>query len=393
MNALLDGVRVLDLTRLLPGPFATQFLAQLGAEVIKIEAPEGGDYARTLSPALFSQINRGKASVTLDLRDAQDVEAFRRLAADADVVIESFRPGVMDRLGCGYAALKAINPGLVYAALTGYGQTGPLRHTAGHDINYLAVSGVLDQTGRGGDAPALSNVQIADLAGGALTCAVGVLAAVIGARESGEGAYVDSAMLDGSLALQPVALAARATLGTAPPRGRDTLTGALPNYRVYRCRDGRYLAVGALEPRFFSRLMEALMPFAPHGVTDSVAGTQGGRRGPAHASVRRALAGGMMQALATAKAARLLNRPLHWSLAALFRTRSRDAWVRLLADVDACTSPVLTLEEALAHPQVVARSMVSDDGFGCPLHVDGAPRPDLSAAPALGADNARWLNR
>ncbi|MAS10005.1 CaiB/BaiF CoA-transferase family protein, partial [Salinisphaera sp.] len=149
-NSLLDGVRVLDLTRLLPGPHATQLLAQLGAEVIKIEDPDGGDYARSLSPALFEQVNRGKSSITLDLRAAADVNAFKRLVAEADVVIESFRPGVMERLGCGYDTLAAINPKLVYAALTGYGQTGPLREAAGHDLNYLSLSGVLDQNGTAG---------------------------------------------------------------------------------------------------------------------------------------------------------------------------------------------------------------------------------------------------
>lgn len=393
-NRLLNGVRVLDLTRLLPGPFATQFLAQLGAEVIKIEDPNGGDYARQLSPALFEQVNRGKASITLDLRDAEDVAAFKRLVAEADVVIESFRPGVMDRLGCGYDTLKAINPRLVYAALTGYGQTGPLAAAAGHDINYLALAGVLDQTGRAGEAPALSNVQIADLAGGGLTCGLGVLAAVIGARASGEGAYVDSAMLDGALALQPVAMATRAAFGATQPRGADTLTGALPNYRVYRCRDGRYLAVGALEPKFFARLLDALKPFgggraAPAGArsSDGPSAKRGG------SSESAGLVDRLTSILARPAAARRLTRPVHWSLAALFRTRPRDAWMRLLADADACTTPVLTLEEALAQPQVAARSMAPAGGLGCPLHVDGAPRPDLASAPELGADNARWLAR
>ena len=393
MNPLLHGVRVLDLTRLLPGPFATQFLAQLGAEVIKIESPEGGDYARTLSPSLFAHVNRGKSSITLDLRAASDVEAFKRLVVDADVVIESFRPGVMEQLGCGHATLRAINPSLVYAALTGYGQSGPLRDAAGHDINYLALSGVLDQTGRAGEGPALSNVQIADLAGGALTCAVGVLAAVLGARESGEGAYVDAAMLDGTLALQPVALAAMAAHGKSPARGNDTLTGGLPNYRVYRCRDGRYLAVGALEPRFLARLLDVMAPLSPGsaGDTAAVASRRWHRR--MRAAAHEALLGRLTAAVADPKRHTGLTRPMHWALAALFRTRRRDAWVRLLADADACTSPVLTLEEAMAHPQIVARSMVADDGLGCPLHIDGMARPDLAAAPALGADNARWLGR
>ncbi len=400
-NPLLEGVRVLDLTRLLPGPHATQLFAQLGAEVIKIEDPKGGDYARSLSPALFEQVNRGKASITLNLRNAEDVAAFKRLVVDADVVIESFRPGVMDRLGCGFDALKAINPRLVYAALTGYGQTGPLKDEAGHDVNYLALSGVLDQMGGSGGPPAMSNVQVADLAGGSLTCAVGVLAAVIGARASGQGTFLDAAMLDGSLALQSVAMATRASLGAAQPRGEDILSGALPNYRIYKCRDGRYLAVGALEPKFFARLLSALKPFgasvgrsgaAPR--PRSMGHTRPGRSAPAESDTRqRTMAGRFTRALSDPRRARLLTRPMHWGLAAVFRARPRDAWAELLSGADACATPVLTLEEALAHPQIVARGMSDGDSLNCPLRFSEVTRDTLAASPALGADNERLLGR
>lgn len=396
-NTLLEGVRVLDLTRLLPGPHATQLLAQLGAEIIKIEDPAGGDYARSLSPALFEQVNRGKASITLDLRQGEDVEAFKRLVADADVVIESFRPGVMERLGCGYDTLAAINPKLVYAALTGYGQNGPLADAAGHDLNYLSLSGVLDQIGIAGGPPGISNVQIADLAGGALTCTVGVLSAVIGARASGQGTFVDSAMLDGSLALQSVAMATCAELGATQPRGADTLSGALPNYRVYKCRDGRYLAVGALEPKFFARLLERLSPLsAKSGQGSRLSGRKTAPRHVGQSSREKksaAWADRVSDALSDPRRARLLTKPVHWGLAALFRTRPRDAWVTLLEGADACTTPVLTLEEALAHPQVRTRAMQQDSALGCPLHFDGSPRGGLAASPALGADNKRVLDR
>ena len=392
VNTLLAGVRVLDLTRLLPGPYATQLLAQLGAEVIKIEEPGGGDYARTLSPALFEQVNRGKASVTLDLRNADDVAAFKRLVADADVVIESFRPGVMERLGCGYETLKAINPRLVYAALTGYGQNGPLAAAAGHDLNYLSLSGVLDQIGHAGGPPAISNVQIADLAGGALTCAVGVLSAVIGARASGQGTFVDAAMLDGSLALQSVAMATRNQFGQTQPRGADTLTGALPNYRVYKCRDGRYLAVGALEPKFFARLLDRLNPVGGRQARRSDSKPDSSAKPKNKRAPRMAgWAERVNAALADPRRARHLSKPVHWGLAALFRTRTRDAWVELLAGADACTTPVLTLEEALAHPQVQARDMQQGDALGCPLRFDGTARDALAPSPALGADNERLL--
>jgi len=397
-NPLLEGVRVLDLTRLLPGPHATQLLAQLGAEVIKIEDPNGGDYARSLSPTLFAQVNRGKASVTLDLKNSDDVAAFKRLVVDADVVIESFRPGVMDRLDCGYGTLSAINPQLVYAALTGYGQTGPRRDQAGHDLNYLALAGVLDQMGASGGPPVSSNVQIADLAGGALTCAIGVLAGVLGARSSGAGCFVDSAMLDGTLALQSVAMATRASLGNTQPRGEDTLTGALPNYRVYKCRDGRYLAVGALEMKFFARLLSSLSPLSlrrpstRRGMTSTPSARRGAQGAPRHGRFDD-WAKRMSEALANPRRARVLTRPLHWGLAALFRTRPRDAWTALLADKDVCTTPVLTLDEALADAQVAARDLVEGHALGCPLRFADAPRPTLSPSPVLGADNDRFVPR
>ncbi len=407
-NPLLDGVRILDLTRLLPGPFCTQYLAQLGAEVIKIEDPAGGDYARELMPALFAVVNRGKHSVTLDLREAEDVEAFKALVKTADVVVESFRPGVMDRLGCGYDTLEAVNPKLVYAAITGYGQDGPYRDAAGHDLNYLAYAGVLDQTGAAGGAPTMSNVQIADLAGGALTAATGILAALLGARISGEGTFVDSSMLDGSLALQPIALAGLRSRGHTQKRGADMLTGALPNYQVYKCRDGRYLAVGALEPKFFARLLTALGEQVPLPTTlrNLMAGKSSGRReGTAPAgnaaggdgTKKPGLRDRLNEILEDPARARRWLTPVRWSLAGVFRLRSRDAWMQALAEADACIAPVLTLEEALADPQVLARGMLerADGGpaFGCPLHFEGTRRDPLAPAPGLGDDNDWLLER
>lgn len=357
----LSGVRVLDLTRLLPGPFCTLYLAQLGAEVIKIEDGDGGDYTRLLMPELFALINRGKASITLDLRRTADAQTFRRLAADADVVIESFRPGVMDKLGCGYAALKAVNSRLVYAALTGYGQTGPYQHRAGHDMNFRSYAGELDQTGVADGAPAPGNFQVADLAGGSLTCAIGILAALLQARRSGEGALVDVGMLDGTLALQVAALATLRTLGRSLPRGADALTGAMANYRVYACADGRHLAVGALEYKFFARVCHLAeredlldLPLSPG---------PGGDR-------------------------------LHEALTALFAQKPRDEWERLLGGDDTCVSAVLNIEEALSNEQVRARGMIADDdgkpAFNLPIRFD-RPLPALAPAPELGADNARLL--
>jgi crotonobetainyl-CoA:carnitine CoA-transferase CaiB-like acyl-CoA transferase len=397
-NTLLAGVRVLDLSRLLPGPFCSLYLAQLGAEVIKVEEPDGGDYARE-SRELFAQVNRGKKSVTLDLRKADDVAAFKRLVATADVVLESFRPGVMDRLGCGYGELKKVKPKLVYAALTGYGQTGPYRDRAGHDLNYLAIAGALDQFGNAGGPPAQINLQVADLAGGALTCVIGILAALNGARLTGVGTFVDVGMTDGSAAMQVIALASLREHGRSFPRGGDILSGALPNYAVYKCRDGKYLAVGALEPKFFRRLGQALWDSAPALLRKVLAPLAG--RGPGGEGVKEGKStvnafGKWGDALRNPARARRLLAPLRLALAALFRTRRRDAWVRLLETQDACVTPVLTLEEALDNEQLRARGLVVDDGgkpaFALPILFDRAPVA-VAPAPALGQHNAEILGR
>jgi alpha-methylacyl-CoA racemase len=402
-NPLLAGVRVLDLSRLLPGPFCSLYLVQLGAEVIKIEEPGTGDYARE-SKELFAQVNRGKKSVTLDLRQAGDVAAFKRLVATADVVLESFRPGVMDRLGCGYEELRKINPRLVYAALTGYGQTGPYRDRAGHDLNYLAIAGVLEQFGNAGGPPQQLNLQVADLAGGALTCAIGILAALLGARASGAGTFVDASMTDGSAAMQVIALASLREFGRTPRRGGDVLSGALPNYAVYKCRDGRYLAVGALEPKFLRRLGQALLESAPAPLRAAIRKVMGGgtRRAPAGGdqAASRARAsinafGDLGDKLRNPEKARRYLAPLRLALAGVFRTRPRDTWVRLLAEQDACVTPVLTLEEALADPQLRERGMVVDDGgkpaFALPLRFSD-PLPGVGPSPALGQHTAEVLS-
>jgi crotonobetainyl-CoA:carnitine CoA-transferase CaiB-like acyl-CoA transferase len=397
-NPLLSGIRVLDLSRLLPGPFCSLYLAQLGAEVIKIEEPRGGDYARE-SAQLFAQINRGKKSVTLDLRQADDVASFKRLVATADVVLESFRPGVMDRLGCGYEELKRINPKLVYAALTGYGQTGPYRDWAGHDINYLAIAGVLEQFGNAGNPPQQANLQVADLAGGALTCAIGILAALLGARASGAGTFVDVSMTDGSAAMQVIALASLREYGKTFPRGADILSGALPNYAIYKCRDGKYVAVGALEPKFLKRLGQVLLENSPALVRSAIAKVMGARRKreqPANGAPKATINafGEMGDKLRNPARARRYLAPLRLALTALFRTRSRDAWTRLLAEQDACVTPVLTLAEALENPQLRARGLVVDDqgkpAYGLPIRFSDAPAAP-GPSPSLGQHNAEVL--
>jgi crotonobetainyl-CoA:carnitine CoA-transferase CaiB-like acyl-CoA transferase len=360
-NPLLQGIRVLDLSRLLPGPFCSLYLAQLGAEVIKIEEPNGGDYTRAMSPEMFAVVNRGKKSVTLDLRKPEDVQLFHRMVEQSDVVLESFRPGVMDKLGCGYDTLKALNPRLVYAALTGYGQTGPYRDRPGHDMNYCGYAGVLDQLGVAGGPPAPANFQIADLAGGALTCAIGILAAVIGARASGQGSMVDVGMMDGTLAMQVVTLGTMRTFGKAPQRGEDMLSGGLPNYAIYECADGRHLALGSLESKFFQRACIvagrpdlAKKPFAP------------GKAGEG----------------------------LRQELVALFKSKTRDEWEALLAHDDTCASGILNPEEVLENEQVKARGLVEmvngKPAYAMPIQFS-MPRIVLGDSPKLGQHNAEVL--
>lgn len=396
-NPLLAGIRVLDLSRLLPGPFCTLYLAQMGAEVIKIEEPGVGDQARGVEE-LFALVNRGKKSVALNLRNAHDVKQFLRLADTADVVIESFRPGVMDKLGCGYAVLSQRNPKLVYAALTGYGQTGPYRDWPGHDMNYLAISGALDQIGSAGGPPSLSNLQIADLAAGALTCAVGILAAVIGARASGRGSFVDASITDAALALQPVALSSLRKYGRAPKRGEGILSGGLPNYNVYRCRDGKHLAVGAMEPKFFMNLLRILGEDVPAPLRALM--PRKSERGSASGSESKAGSqdpfGKLDRWIGDPRRTRLLTTPVRLALAAVFRTRTRDEWARRLQDRDTCVTPVLTPEEALSNEHLRSRGMIEDvdgkPGFALPLLFSGL-RPEVGPAPALGADTAKLLGR
>jgi crotonobetainyl-CoA:carnitine CoA-transferase CaiB-like acyl-CoA transferase len=330
----LAGVRVLDLTRLLPGPVATLHLADLGADVIKIEDAGAGDYARTMgagaeagSSVFFAAVNRNKRGLVLDLKQAAGVATFLRLAETADVVVESFRPGVVDRLGVGYAVVAARNPRIVYCAITGYGQDGPWRDLAGHDLNYIATAGVLDQNGCGGGAPAIPNLQIGDLLGGGLTAAMGILAALVEARSSGQGRYVDVAMAEAVLAHHLFPFFHAAAGEAVPARGADELSGRDPWYAVYRTADDGWMAVGALEEKFWQGFCAAL------GRPDLVACH--GARGEAAEALRR-------------------------ELEALFASRPRAEWEAVFATADCCVTPVLSPSEALRHPQFRARKMLVD---------------------------------
>jgi alpha-methylacyl-CoA racemase len=243
MPGALEGIRILDLTRLLPGAVATQWLAESGAEVIKVEQPSIGDYARDSYPALFELTNLGKKSVEIDLKENK--ELFLKMILSADVVLEGFRPGVMDRLGLGYDALRKLNPRLIYVSLTGY---GPHDLRAGHDVNYLAMSGVLDLNRAADGTPVIPGIQIADLAGGSMQAVIGILLAIEERHRTGVGRRVDVSMTDGLDVLLPIARAG----------GSDLLSGKYACYRVYRAAHGTFVAVGALEPKFWANLCREL---------------------------------------------------------------------------------------------------------------------------------------
>ncbi|UCV08242.1 CaiB/BaiF CoA transferase family protein [Dechloromonas denitrificans] len=359
----LAGIRILDLTRLLPGPVATLHLADLGAEVIKIEDPQVGDYARTLGTgqgedsAYFRMINRNKQGLRLDLKKPEGVDIFLRLAGTVDVIVESFRPGVMDKLGIGYATVAALNPKIAYCSISGYGQDGPYRDLAGHDINYLGYSGVLDQIGSEGDQPAIPNFQIADLLGGALTAAMGILAAVLEAQRTGQGRYIDVSMTDSVLAHTYFTMLRLNDAGQSAPRGTDMLTGGLPCYATYRCADGKYMAVGALEGKFWAICCKVLA--RPDWV------------------------------------ARQWDASLRSEMATVFAGQPRDAWAARFAAADCCVTPVLTPEEALDNEQIAARGMVvKSDGltqFAPPLKMSDFQFAVRQPAPKSGEHNTAIL--
>jgi len=337
MAAPLANLKVLDFSTLLPGPYATMMLADMGAEVLRVEAPDRVDLAKVMPPfdgkfsTTFSYLGRGKQTLQLNLKQPESVERVKQLVQDYDIVVEQFRPGVMDRLGIGYEVLKAINPKLIYCAITGYGQTGPYKDRAGHDINYLAISGVASHCGRADSGPPPMGIQIADVAGGSHHAVMGILAAVIKRQETGEGAFIDISMTDAAFALNAMAGAA-ALAGGQPQKPESGMLNGGTFYDYYQTRDGRWLSVGSLEPQFSSRLCDTL----ELGELKSYALSQK----PEH---QQELKAAIKQKIAE---------------------RSLAEWREVFADVDACVEPVLTIEEAAEHPQLKARGMVVDRDRG-----------------------------
>jgi alpha-methylacyl-CoA racemase len=368
MSAL-SGIRVLDLSRLLPGGFCSLLLADFGAEVLKVEDTGMGDYVRWSPPyhegaddsaksALFLALNRGKRSIRLNLKDEGGREVLLRLARGHDVLLESFRPGVMDRLGVGYERLREENPGLVYCAITGYGQTGPYTARSGHDMNYLGLNGLLGLTGEAGGPPVQSAGQIADLGGGALMAAFGILAALRAREQTGEGQLVDVSMFDGSLAWLAMVAAAQLTDGASPVRRGDLeLAGRLICYRPYACSDG-WVTLGALEPKFWQAWCRGV------GREDLIEKQFEPPGSEAHAEVER-----------------------------IFLERTREEWRRFADEHDCCLEPVLELDEALASELVRAREMVVELAqpgtggvklLGVPVKLSRTPGAPAGPGPALG---------
>jgi alpha-methylacyl-CoA racemase len=365
----LSGVRVLDLSRLLPGGFCSLLLADFGAEVLKVEDTGMGDYIRWSTPsyegaddsaksALFLALNRGKRSIRLDLKSQGGREALLRLVRDHDVLLESFRPGVMERLGVGYERLREENPRLVYCAITGYGQDGPYTDRSGHDMNYLGLNGLLGLSGDTGGPPVQSAGQIADLGGGALMAAFGILAALRERERSGEGQLVDVSMFDGSLAWLALVAARYLADGTPPARGELELAGGLICYRPYACRGG-WVTLGALEPKFWQAWCRGV------GREDLVEKQFERPGSAAHADVER-----------------------------VFLERTRDEWQAFASEHDCCLEPVLGLDEALDSELVRAREMVvslDQPGaeaevrlLGVPVKLSRTPGAPAGPGPALG---------
>jgi alpha-methylacyl-CoA racemase len=375
----LEGLTVLDLSRLLPGPFCSLLLADFGADVIKVEDTGMGDYIRWSPPyydgpadsakgARFLALNRGKRSIRINLKADQGKDVLLRLARGADVLLESFRPGVLDRLGVGYERLRAENRGLVYCAITGYGLDGPNRDRSGHDMNYLGLNGLLGLTGERDGPPVQAAGQIADIGGGALTAALGILIALRERERSGEGQLVDCSMFDGSLAWLAMVAADAFATGHAARRGELPLAGHYICYRPYECADG-HVSLGALEPKFWQAWCEGV------GRPDLIPSQLDPPGSDAYATVSE-----------------------------IFRQRTREQWRAFASEHDCCLEPVLEFDEALDSELVRAREMIvtlDQPGRDEPIRQLGAPiklgrtpaQPGRTPGPALGEHTEEVLTR
>ena len=362
MTNALEGIRVLDLSRMLPGPYCSMMLADLGAEVIKVEEPTIGDPTRNSPPLIdgqsapFAQVNRIKKSIGIDLKQPEGRDIFLKLASRADCVLEQFRPGVVDRLGINYAVVAEVNPRIVYCSLTGFGQNGPHRERSGHDLNYLALSGVLGLTTDERGKPVIPGVQVADLAGG-MIAGFAILAALLARERTGRGQYVDVSMFDVMLSMLPIPAAHHFAGNTIGVGGKYVLSGAYPFYNVYETSDGKFMTLGALEPKFWANFCRKV------GREDLISRQfdSDEQRDMLFAEVRD-----------------------------IFKSRTQAQWIEIMKDADCCCEPVLSMSEAFEHAQTHAREMVKEMDatesrqLGSSYKMSDTPPRCVTPAPTLG---------
>ncbi|MGE7778899.1 CaiB/BaiF CoA transferase family protein [Peribacillus sp. NPDC097264] len=371
----LSGITVLDLSRLLPGPYCSLMLADYGAEVIKIEEPGFGDYIRWGKPdiegigARHLTINRNKKSVELNLKSEEGREIFKKMAEKADVVLESFRPGVMERLGISYDDISSINEGIVYCSLTGYGQTGPYRHLPGHDMNYIGYSGVLGLIGQREGKPVVPGVQIADIGGGALMALSGICMALFHKERTGKGQYIDVSMMDGAVSWLYASASEYFASGDVPERAKTRLSGKFACYGVYETKDNKYLSVGALEEKFWKRLCELV-----------------GK--PEWIPLKDGLEDVQFQ--------------LKAEMTELFKRKNQKEWLVLLQKEDTCVGPVYDLDEVFSDPQLLEREMITEMNhplagvikqLGFPIKFSQTPGKIHSHSPILGEHTEEILSK
>jgi crotonobetainyl-CoA:carnitine CoA-transferase CaiB-like acyl-CoA transferase len=371
MSQPLKGIKILDFTTLLPGPYATQLLADMGAEVVRVESPTRPDLLKLLPPmvgkvsASHASVNRNKKTIAVDLKHESAKEIVHKLVSEFDIVIEQFRPGVMARLGLDYEALVKFQPKLIYCSITGYGQTGPLKDRAGHDINYLALSGLASFSGRKETGPTLSATQVADIAGGSHHAVMAILAAVIERASTGKGQHLDISMSDAALALSTMFGANALVSGKDPACGEEMLNGGL-FYDYYQTADGKYISVGSLEPNFAMVLLSTLgLTAYQNKIADQRAETQ--------TEIKAAIAAKVIE-------------------------KDQAHWNDVFGNLDACVEPVLSINQAAAHPHFIERGMITTavDETGNVIQQINSALPFKSegikqAGRALGADTSDVL--
>lgn len=373
MKGLLDGIKILDLTRLLPGAFCTALLADYGAEVIKVESVDEGDYARNMGyqaggqSVAFMQLNRNKKSLAINLKSVEGLAILKQLVTKSDVLIEGFRPGVAGKLGVDYGIVSEINPQVIYCSLSGYGQNGPYWDRAGHDINYLSIAGILNLNGPRNSSPQLPVLQIADIGGGALFAAAGILMALLSRYRTGEGQYLDISMLDGLISWQVLYLSEFLFTGTVPERGEYLLSGAAACYNIYQTSDRKYLGIGVVEPKFWREFCDIIGK--PEWYDQQY--VTGKEQDELIKNVQGIIAG-----------------------------KTCREWVEIFKDRDVCCEALLTLDEAVNHPQVRQRKMILEvehpslgtvRQIGFPIKFSRAGGRVRSPSPFLGEHTAEIM--